>query len=257
MPPRRLALAFLVSLLAAAPPARAGREPEAPPDPDAPGLALPARLDALLERVQYEQKRLQTLEADFVQEKASEFLAAPETAKGHVSFAQPDKVRWEYRSPKPIELLIRDDVMLTWYRDLGRAERVKVGRLSSQVFQYLNASGSLESLLRYFRANVTFPAAGEPYKIELVPRFARVARRLAAMTLWVDRKLFLPVRVRYAEPNGDVTEYRLLGLAVNGAIPEERFVLNLPAGVVVREIDLDGGRGRGGAGASPGGAGGD
>lgn len=236
-----LALFFLLALPAVG---RAAGKDAPPPDPDAPGLALTERLDALLERVKYEQKRLETLEADFVQEKASEFLAAPETAKGQVTFARPDKVRWEYLSPKPITVLIKDDAMLTWYRDLARAERVKVGRLSSQVFQYLNASSSLESLLRYFRANVSFPASGEPYKIELVPRFARVARRLTSMTLWVDRKLFVPMRVRYAEPNGDVTEYRLVDLKVNGAIPAARFELELPPGVSVREIDLDGGRGK-------------
>jgi outer membrane lipoprotein carrier protein len=213
------------------------------PAPDAPGLTLNQRFEALLERVKFEQKRLQTLEADFVQEKASEFLAAPETSRGSLAFKSPDRVRWEYRDPKPISLVIAGDVMLTWYRDVGRAERVKVGRQSSQVFQYLNASGSLESLLRYFRATVTFPGGGEPYRIELVPRFARVARRLATMTLWIDRALYLPVRVRYVEPNGDVTEYRLEQLRVNQPIPDARFVLELPPGVAVREIDLDGGRG--------------
>lgn len=242
---------LFVLLLALAAPAWAAKEPAAPPDPDAPGMALTDRLDALIERVKYEQKRLRTLEADFVQEKASEFLAAPETARGHVSFAHPDRVRWEYLSPKPISLLIRDDVMLTWYRDLGRAERVKVGRLSSQVFQYLNAAGSLESLLRYFRANVTFPPGREPFKIELVPRFARVARRLASMTLWVDRDLYVPRRVRYVEPNGDVTEYRLEQLRVNAAIPDDRFELELPPTVTIQEIDLDGGRARGDSPKSP------
>ena len=119
---------------------------------------------------------------------------------------------------------------------------MKVGRLSSQVFQYLNASSSLESLLRYFRANVSFPPASEPFKIELVPRFARVARRLASMTLWVDRKLFVPVRVRYVEPNGDTTDYRFENLSTNLPIPRERFELALPEGVPVKVVDLDKGR---------------
>jgi len=221
------------------------------PDPAAPGLTTPERLDALIERVKGEQKLLTSLEADFTQERASEFLAAPETSRGTLSFASPDRVRWEYRSPKPISLVIHDDEMLTWYRDLGRAERVKVGRLSTQVFQYLNASGSLESLLRYFRANVTFPPDDEPYRIELVPRFARVARRLASMTLWIDRQLFLPIRVRYVEPSGDVTEYRLENLRVNRPIPDERFRLDLPPGIEVRELDLDAGKAKsGGAGSA-------
>jgi outer membrane lipoprotein carrier protein len=239
---RRLALVAL-ALLVAALPARAAKPAEVPPDPEASGLGGSQRFEALLDRVKYEQKRLVTLEADFVQEKASEFLAAAETSRGQVSFASPDRVRWEYQSPKPISLLIRDGAMLTWYRDLGRAERIKVGRTSSHIFQYLNASGSLESLLRYFRARVAFPATAEPYRIELAPRFARVAKRLAEMTLWIDRELFLPVRVRYVEPNGDVTEYRLNNLRVNPELDESRFTLDLPAGVEVREIDLDPGRG--------------
>lgn len=238
--PRSASFALAVLLLAASP--RLAASDDKVPQPDAPALSLSQRFEALLERVKYEQKRLRSLEADFVQEKASEFLATPETSRGSFAFASPDRVRWEYREPKPISLVIVDDVMLTWYRDVGRAERVKVGRQSSQVFQYLNASGSLESLLRYFRATVTFPPGREPYRIELVPRFARVARRLASMTLWIDRERFLPVRVRYVEPNGDVTEYRLENLRVNQPVPDARFVLELPPDVQVREIDLDGGR---------------
>ena len=242
------ALFVVLALLVAAWPAAAKSSP--PPDPDKPGLSLSERLDALLERIKIEQKNLHTLAADFIQDKASEFLTTPETSRGQVWFQSPDKVRWEYVSPKPVTLVIRGDEMLTWYRDLGRAEKVRVGRLSSQVFQYLNASGSLESLLRYFRANVTFPPDEQPYKIELIPRFARIARRLASMTLWVDRRLFLPVRVRYVEPNGDVTEYRLENLRTNLEIPEDRFELQLPPGVEVREVDL-GGHGRGAASDSP------
>lgn len=237
-----------LAVLLAVPAGAAGRVE--PPDPEAAGLGPSDRLEQLLERVKYEQKRLVSLEAEFVQEKSSEFLAAPETSRGTVSFLSPDRVRWEYRAPKPITLVIRDEVMVTWYRDLGRAERVKVGRLSSQVFQYLNASGSLESLLRYFRATVAFPPGDEPYRIELVPRFARVAKRLESMTLWIDRRLFLPVRVRYVEPNDDVTEYRLSKLQINPELPDERFVLDLPPEVEVHEIDLD----RGGRRADPPGA---
>ena len=241
---KTLRVALLVSSCAAS--AVADRPPASPPDPDAPGLQLSQRLEALLERVKYEQGKLMSLEAEFVQEKASEFLASPETSRGTVTFVSPDRVRWEYLTPKPISLVIRADEMLTWYRDLGRAERVKVERLSSQALQYLSASGSLESLLRYFRASVSFPHGPEPYRVELVPRFARVARRLASMTLWIDREIYLPTRVRYVEPSGDVTEYRLENVRVNPVVPDEAFELVLPPDVEVREIDLDAGRARSG-----------
>jgi len=238
VPHRRLRLAALVALAGAlaVAPMRADGDP---PDPNRTGLTLNQRFEALLDRVQYEQSRLQSLSARFEQERSSEFLADKETSRGTVLFATPDRVRWEYDEPKPISLVIRGDEMVTWYRDLGRAERVRVERLSSQVLQYLSASGSLESLLKYFKARVTFPRDPEaPYEVALEPRFERVARRLAGMSLWIDRELYLPVQVRYEEPNGDVTEYRLLGVKVNGPLPDERFELDLPPDVEVREVDL-------------------
>ena len=102
------------------------------------------------------------------------------------------------------------------------------------------ASGSLETLMKYFEVTIAFPqAAGEAYKLELLPRYARIKKRLAGMTLWIDRRLFLPSRVRYVESNGDTTEYRLENLKRNGTIPAERFVLDLPPGIEVKTLDLD------------------
>ena len=91
MPIRTLRFALVALSIAA--PAMAGKSTPLP-DPDAPGLTVSQRCEALIERIKLEQKQLSTLEADFVQEKASEFLAAPEVSRGSVTFAAPDKVRW-------------------------------------------------------------------------------------------------------------------------------------------------------------------
>ncbi|MEO8274639.1 MAG: outer membrane lipoprotein carrier protein LolA [Thermoanaerobaculia bacterium] len=245
------------------------------PDPQAPGLTLAQRSEALVDRIRFEQKRLRTLEADFVQYRVSEFLAAPEESRGTFSYSAPDLVRWDYTSPKPVSLVIREDEMVTWYRDLGKAERVKVGRASSQVFRYLNASGSLDTLMKYFAVTFAFPgssspdagatgaspaagatgateatgavgaagattgAAGDAYRLDLAPRFARIRKRLAAMSLWIDPKVFLPARVRYVEANGDTTEYRFDHLRLNGEVPPSRFELAIPKEVEIRVVDLD------------------
>lgn len=220
------------------------------PDPEVPGLSLAKRSEALLDRIRYEQKRLSTLEAEFVQNRTSEFLAAPEESKGDFVYLAPDLVRWDYASPRPVSLVIREDEMLTWYRDLGKAEKVKVGRASAQVFRYLNASGSLDTLMKYFAVTFVFPpagsaggtTAGEPYRLDLAPRFARIRKRLAAMSLWIDPKLYLPIRVRYVEVNGDTTEYRFHNLRSNGEVPRSRFELAIPKEVTVEVVDLDRGR---------------
>ncbi|HZI64081.1 MAG TPA: outer membrane lipoprotein carrier protein LolA [Thermoanaerobaculia bacterium] len=229
---RRLLAISILTLLAGA-----GAVQAAPPDPDAPGLSPDLRLKALVERVKIEQSKLRTLEADFLQRRESEFLAQPEEARGTFSYAAPDRVRWEYREPKPMTLVIRGNEMTTWYQDLDRADRMNVGRYSGQVLRYLGASGSLETLLEYFRLSVAFPkAAGEPYRLELQPRYERMQKRLASMTLWLDRASFLPVRLKYVEAGGDITEYEFTNLRRNVEIPAARFDLELPPGVEVRTL---------------------
>ncbi|MEO8502922.1 MAG: outer membrane lipoprotein carrier protein LolA [Acidobacteriota bacterium] len=209
------------------------------PDPADPELAANARLPALLERVKEQQKHLQTLEAQFIQHRESSMLAEPEEAKGQFSFQAPDRVRWEYTSPKGMTVLIVGEQMTTWYRDLNRADKVNVGKYSSQVLRYLGASGSLESLGQYFDVTLVQPKdKAEPFRLELVPRFARIAKRLKHMTLWIDREQYLPIRLSYTEADGDGTEYRFVGLRMNAPLPADRFALELPPSVQVRTIDL-------------------
>jgi outer membrane lipoprotein-sorting protein len=59
------------------------------------------------------------------------------------------------------------------------------------------------------------------------------------MELWVDPVTYLPVRLRYVEADGDVTDYEFSDFRVNTEIPAERFELDIPSGVEVRTIDLD------------------
>ncbi|HKH46498.1 MAG TPA: outer membrane lipoprotein carrier protein LolA [Thermoanaerobaculia bacterium] len=197
------------------------------------------RLQVLVERVKAEQQKLKTLEARFVQLQESSLLAAPEKATGHFSYSAPDRVRWEYEAPNAISVVVRGEQMTTWYHDLKRADLIKIGRYSNQVFKYLGASGNMQSLLEYFDAKLaTSSTKGEPYRLELTPRFQRIAKRLKSMTLWIDDTTFLPVRLRYVEADGDTMEYRFEDLKRNGRIPEDRYVLQLPKGVETRVVDL-------------------
>jgi outer membrane lipoprotein-sorting protein len=215
------------------------------PDPLDPALKTGSeRLAALVERVKLEQSRLKSLEARFVQYQENSLLVAPEESKGVFSYVAPESVRWEYLTPNPISVVIKGEEMITWYHDLKRAETVRIGKYSNQVFKYLGASGSLETLLAYFRVTLKLPGkAGEPYRLELVPKYDRIAKRLQQMTLWIDDETFFPERLRYVEADGDSTEYRFSDMKRNAKIPGDRFVLKLPKDVETKYIDLAGATG--------------
>ena len=234
-----LLLAPLTAVPASAAP---GAKPKPASDPLAPGLSGTQRLESLIARVRTAQQDMKTMEARFVQRQESSLLVAPEESHGVFSYAAPDRVRWEYKDPNPISVVIQGSEMTTWYRDLNRADKVKVGRYSNQIFKYLGASGSLQTLLEYFRVGLTAPAKkGDPYRLRLVPKYQRISKKLKEMTLWIDGERFIPMRLRYVEADGDITEYEFKDLKINSSLPGDRFVLKLPQGVETRVLDLEGG----------------
>ena len=213
---------------------------EPPPDPRDPELRPSERLGALLERMQIEQAAVETLEADFVQLKESQFLMAPAESAGQFSYRAPDRVRWEHQAPVPISLLITGDEMITWYRDLEKVERMLVGRHSQRILEYLGATPSVEQLRKYFSVRLELSdERSQPYRLELTPRYSRIAKRLEKMVVWVDPELFLLSRLRLVEPDGDLTEYRFNRLRVNGGLPSDRFDLNLPSDILVETVDFE------------------
>jgi len=201
------------------------------------------RLTVLVERIRDESRQRHSMEADFTQLKTSALLQEPLESVGVFSFQAPDRARWEYVSPDPITLVIRGEEMLTWYRDLQRAERIGVGRVSQRVLEYLSASSSIGTLLEYFTVYMYTPKdASELYRLELKPRYKRIEKRLKLLELWIEPQRYLPVRMRYVEADGDVTEYRFENFRINEEIPLERFEITLPENVEVEQRKLGKGR---------------
>lgn len=226
-------------------------------DPEAEGLSAAERLEILLNRVEEQRASLQTLRATFRERKESPLLLQPAEAQGEFLFATPDRARWTLDLPQeasadsaaPAEdaagtvIIVRDQEMLTWHRHLGRAERLKLGSRGERMLQFFGPGSSLDALRKYFTVRFTRSSDRTiPYRLELLPRSRRVARRVRHLTLDIDREVFLPVHVRFEEASGGVTEYWFSDLQRNVEIPASAFDVTLPADVEVREVEM----GRGG-----------
>jgi outer membrane lipoprotein carrier protein len=227
---------LVVCLVLAGAPAR----PDTAPDPRRSDLSPSERLEALLDLVRATHSELVTLEADFVQLKESGMLLEPSKSRGVFSYAAPDRVRWEYSTPDPISLVIAGDEMTTWYKDLERAELAEVGGHSDNILRYMGASTSIDKLLEYFTVTLSIPGvSSEPFRLLLEPRFGRVAKRVRELKVWIDGERYLPLRLRYVEGDGDVTEYHFENLRVNEDLPEDRFVLDLPQEIDRQLVQLE------------------
>jgi outer membrane lipoprotein-sorting protein len=204
----------------------------------APRKAAPVTLESVIRKVQEQQKKTQSLQADFRQEKELALLAKPEVSTGTFVFSKPNNVLWSYNAPKKVQMLISKGTMTTYYPDLGKAERIDVRRFEDRIFRYMGASGAIDELARYFDFTFTDTATSPRWVLDLKPKSRAVGKRVKHIRLWIDKTSYLTTKFEYVEGDGDMTRYEFTNLKVNQPIEQARFTLRLPPGVRVEQMKI-------------------
>jgi chaperone LolA len=186
------------------------------------------------------QEKIETLRADFRQEKTLSLLANSEVSTGRFVFEKPNRVLWSYQTPKPVTMLIADGWLTTYYPELKKAEKLEVKRFEDRIFRYVGASsGALRELGRYFDFKFIDDRTKTAWVLELKPKTETVARRVRKLTIWIDRSTYLTTKFEYVEGDGDVTRYEFSNIETNVALPANQFTLELPSGVRVEQVRLN------------------
>ena len=222
--PRITTAALCAAMLAA--PLFAAKKPE------------PITIEQVVKKVQEQQKKTNTLQAEFRQEKELALLAKPEVSTGMFVYSKPNSVLWNYDAPKRVTMLITNGTLTTYYPDLNKAESVDVKRFEDRIFKYMGASGAIDELARYFDFTFTDNAANPAYVLDLTPKSRVVARRVQRIKIWIDKQSYLTDKIEYVEGDGDTTRYEFKNIKINQPIEQSRFTLNLPSNVRVEQIKV-------------------
>src|SRR6476619_5445895 len=192
-------------------------------------------LESVIKQVQVQQKKTQTMQADFKQEKEMALLAQPEVSSGKFVFSKPNNVLWAYDAPKRVQMLITGGMLTTYYPELNKAERVDVKRFEDRIFKYMGASGTIDELSRYFDFTFTDTSTSPFWVLDLSPKSKVVARRVRHIKIWIEKNTYLTSKFEYVEGDGDITRYEFTNIKVNQPVEQGRFTLNLPSTVKVEQ----------------------
>lgn len=223
---RQKALAVLTAIVFSLPAAAATR------------AAAPESLDAVIKKVQEQQKKTQSLQADFKQEKVMALLAKPEVSTGKFVFSKPNNVLWSYEAPKRVQMVIAGGTMTTYYPDLNKAERLDVKRFEDRIFKYMGASGAIDELAKYFDFTFTNTPSSPTYALDLKPKTKSIAKRVQRIRIWIDKQTYLSSKIEYVEGDGDITRYEFTNMKLNQPVPASRFALQLPPTVKVEQMKI-------------------
>jgi outer membrane lipoprotein carrier protein len=202
-----------------------------------------AAVHELVARIASRQREVQRLSARFVQERESALLLEPESSSGRFWYRAPDRVRWEYDSPRRMVVLFDGRTLSTYLPGDRTLERVRVPSRQRKYLEFLVGTRPLDELLGQFRIAVRDPGGSAPFELRLEPVSRMVARHVDEIALTVDRELLLPVRVEYREADGDVTRYRFSHIRIDPEFDDGLFELRVFPGTTVRSLSRTGAAG--------------
>ncbi|MFQ5827538.1 MAG: outer membrane lipoprotein chaperone LolA [Candidatus Methylomirabilia bacterium] len=204
-----------------------------------PSLASALTLDGVVARLESTYARITTLRAEFVQSAFNKSFGQTIEAEGVVYLKKPGRMRWEYQTPSP-QQIVSDGTSIWVYTpelnqvNVGDAPRALAGPAGS----FLAGLGRVrEEFTVRFLNPLKVDQAGNPL-IDLRPKVPTAV--LTRLILSVDREQYLVRKAVLYDQFDNTVTMQFTEIGVNPTLGDELFVFTPPPGVAV--VPLDPGR---------------
>jgi outer membrane lipoprotein carrier protein len=193
--------------------------------------AVPAAPDAsdVLKALETAGRALKTMKAAFVETKVLTLLGDKEETRGNIRLQVPGRLRWDYVSPQPGVMMIKDG---QFARYVPQTKQVFRGPAKGEADLLVGFGPGAADLGKKYEVTLLPEekvGAAPAYVLDLKPRTPGL---FSGVRLWVDKARVIPVQTRLTEPTGDYTTIRFDDVVVNRPLPEAAFELRLPKDVV-------------------------
>jgi outer membrane lipoprotein-sorting protein len=195
-------------------------------------LAAPADPAAVLRSLEQAGRALHTMKAAFVETKVLVLLDEKQETRGNVLLEVPGRLRWDYTTPQPSVMLIKDGAFA---RYIPRTKQVFRGAARGEADLLVGFGPGAAGLDKKYQVTLSGEeaVAGTPARVlDLKPRAGQASGLFSEIRLWVDKARSIPVQTRLTEPTGDHTTIRFADVVLNAALPKGSFDLKLPRDVV-------------------------
>lgn len=146
---------------------------------------------------------VRVMTSDFVQTRRSSMLAEAAVSRGTMCYERPDRLRWEYTSPRKGGIAVVGDSISMIGGDAksaGKANRMMRG-MSTMILNSMNGDRMFDQ--RMFTSVIYND--GNSYRALLTPKRRDMQRMFQSMTFVFDKSDLSVKRVVLAEKNGETT----------------------------------------------------
>jgi outer membrane lipoprotein carrier protein len=190
-------------------------------------------LDEAVQRLEGTYKGIRELKADFHQSAFNRTLSQTLEAKGTLYLRKPGKLRWEYTTPTPQEI-VSDGKQLWVYTPELKQVNVSAApqALAGPAGTFLQGLGQVREQFHVRFLNPAQPADADGLVVlDLTPK--QPEPLLARLVLAVDPRSWLVKKAVLYDELGNTVTVRFGEVAVNPNLPDRLFVFTPPPGVTV------------------------
>ncbi len=191
--------------------------------------------EVFLKKFDQIQQETNTIVSKFTEKKELKLLDKPVISMGIFYYMKPNQILWEYQKPKLKKFLLTGNILLSYYPEEKKAERINIKRFSEQVFKFFCIGQLSEDLKDYYKIRISNSSDSKDVIMTLIPKKRRLKKRVFHLKLWIDRKTFQPCQLQYVEVDKDITTITFEKMEVNVEIPAPTFEINLPSDVEIKE----------------------
>lgn len=194
--------------------------------------SAPAAVDDVLAGMEKAGAALKTYAADFTKDRVFVIAEDREETSGKFFYAKPGKILWEFERPATRSVLIEPGLVTTFDPRIKQLQRVKLPQAKSE-FQVIGFGTSKKAMTDTYVVEM-IGEDPDAYHLRLTPRAVEESM-FAKFEMWIDRKTFVPSRIKLYEKSTDETTITFSNAVINPAISSSRFKISPPPGTDIIE----------------------
>lgn len=176
----------------------------------------------IIEKMVSAAQQIKTVQCTFTQTRHMKMLSKEMVSQGKMSCQQPDKLRWEYTSPKATTLILNGTEARLKKGDAANASQNKfIGEMARLIMN--SVAGKCLADSKTFQ--VTAKESPTQYEATLLPLRKDIKRIYTKLVLHFDLSKATVTEVELYEKGGDRTVIELHDIQINKPINAEAFDL--------------------------------
>jgi outer membrane lipoprotein-sorting protein len=175
-------------------------------------------------KVENMSKALNSIDADFVQEKNLSVLSEKIISKGHLMFKKENLLRWEYFTPSKYLIVINKEKV--FIKDEKKTSKYDMN--SNKVFKEINdimISCVQGTIFKSSKFKTSYFENEKYYKLEMTPKTKNMKDSFKKINLYFDKTITSVSKIEMIETSEDFTLIEFLNKKLNAPISENSFII--------------------------------